>query len=76
MIKGFPCQVSKVSHHKQKHGHAKVHVYGLDIFTGQKKEDFFPASHNVPCPVVKRLELEVVSMEDGFISYIDDEGDI
>ena len=35
MIKGFPCKVIEVSTSKTgKHGHAKVNITGIDIFSG------------------------------------------
>ena len=77
MIKGFPCKVTEISISKTgKHGHAKAHVFGLDIFTGKKYEDVFPTSHNVEAPVIKKTEVEAVSIEDGVLNYMDDEGEI
>ena len=77
MIKGFPCKVTSISVSKTgKHGHAKAHVFGNDIFTGTKKEDVFPSSHNVNIPVVNKLEVDCVSLEDGVINYMNEEGDI
>jgi hypothetical protein len=48
---GFVClfwtQVVEVSTSKTgKHGHAKCHFVGIDIFTGKKLEDIVPSSHN------------------------------
>ena len=77
IIKEFPCKITEISISKTgKHGHAKAHVFGNDIFTGKKYEDVFPTSHNVDAPVVNKAEVEVVSIEDGFINYMDDEGEI
>ena len=78
IIKEKPCKVSKISISKTgKHGHAKAHVYGNDIFTGKKYEDVYPASHNVSCPFVKKFDGELVDIdEDGLASYMDEEGEI
>ena len=77
MIKGFPCKVTDISVSKTgKHGHAKAHVFGNDVFTGKKYEDVFPTSHNVEAPVITKSEVEVVAIDDGTLEYMDDEGEI
>merc|ERR1712062_539140 len=40
MIKDRPCKIVEMSTSKTgKHGHAKVHMVGIDIFTGKKLDD-------------------------------------
>ncbi|GMG13810.1 unnamed protein product [Aspergillus oryzae var. brunneus] len=62
VIKGRPCKIVDMSTSKTgKHGHAKVHLVALDIFTGKKLEDLSPSTHNMDVPVVKRTEYQLVS---------------
>lgn len=60
MIKGRPCKIVEMSTSKTgKHGHAKVHMVALDIFTGKKLEDICPSTHNMEVPIVKKREYMV-----------------
>jgi translation initiation factor 5A len=62
VIKNRPCKIVDMSTSKTgKHGHAKVHLVALDIFTGKKLEDLCPSTHNMDVPVVKRSEYTLVS---------------
>jgi len=76
MIKGRPCKIVEMSTSKTgKHGHAKVHMVALDIFTGKKLEDICPSTHNMNVPNVTRQDYQIVDItDDGFASLIDDEG--
>jgi translation initiation factor 5A len=76
MIKGKPCKIVESSTSKTgKHGHAKVHMVGIDIFSGKKYEDICPSTHNMDVPIVLRKEFEVNYVdEEGFASCMDDEG--
>ena len=75
-MKEFPCKVSDIATSKTgKHGHAKAHIVGYDIFTGKKYEDIFPSSHNVDVPFIKRSEVDLIAIaKDGTITYTDENG--
>ncbi|KAF9238378.1 initiation factor 5a [Melanogaster broomeanus] len=70
VIKGRPCKIVDMSTSKTgKHGHAKVHLVAIDIFTGKKLEDICPSTHNMDVPNVKRNEYAVLNIEDdGFLT--------
>merc|ERR1712198_13445 len=75
-IKGRPCKIVEMSTSKTgKHGHAKVHLVGIDIFTGKKLEDICPSTHNMLVPNVLRKEYQVISFDDGYFTLMDDGGD-
>ena len=71
VLKGRPCKVVDMSTSKTgKHGHAKVNLVGIDIFTGKKYEDMSPSTHNMDVPYVHRSELPVLNIDDGFLSLM------
>jgi translation initiation factor 5A len=77
MLKGHPCKVVDYSTSKTgKHGHAKAHIVGIDIFTGKKCEDLCPTSHNMSEPIVKKFEYTVMDVSDeGALSLLTAEGE-
>lgn len=61
VIKSRPCKIVDMSTSKTgKHGHAKVHLVALDIFTGKKLEELCPSTHNMDVPNVSRKEYQLV----------------
>ncbi|XP_033763641.1 eukaryotic translation initiation factor 5A-1-like [Pecten maximus] len=80
VIKEHPCKIVEMATSKTgKHGHAKVHLTGIDIFTQKKYEDICPSTHNMNVPVVSRHDLQVVDVsrdEYGYMSLMNDNGEL
>jgi len=78
VIKSRPCKIVEMSTSKTgKHGHAKVHLVAIDIFTGKKLEDLCPSTHNMDVPVVNRQEYQLLDItDDGFLNLMSDDGSL
>ncbi|KAF2628980.1 translation initiation factor eIF-5A [Macroventuria anomochaeta] len=76
VIKNRPCKIVEMTTSKTgKHGHAKVHLVAIDIFTSKKLEELCPSTHNMNVPNVRRQEYLLVDVsEDGFLSLMSDDG--
>lgn len=66
-----PCKIVEMSTSKTgKHGHAKVHLVAVDIFTGKKYEDLCPSTHNMYVPVVNRVEAQLIDIDEDHLSLL------
>ncbi|KZP30115.1 initiation factor 5a (eif-5a) [Athelia psychrophila] len=75
VISGRPTKIVDMSTSKTgKHGHAKVKLVALDIFTQRKYEDISPSTHNMDVPHVRRNEFQLVDIDDGFLNLMDGDG--
>lgn len=75
VLKGRPCKIVDMTTSKTgKHGHAKVHLVGIDIFSGKKYEDLSPSTHNMDVPNVRRQEYALLDIDEGFMSLMTNDG--
>jgi len=75
VIKSRPCKIVDMSTSKTgKHGHAKVNLVAIDIFTNRKYEDISPSTHNMDVPHVRRNEYQLVNIDDGFLNLMNADG--
>ncbi len=76
VIKQRPCKIVDMSTSKTgKHGHAKVHLVAIDLFTGKKLEDLSPSTHNMEVPNVSRVEYTLLDIDDGYLNLFTADGD-
>ncbi len=70
-----PCKIVELSISKPgKHGHAKLSILAVDVFTGKKYEHVAPAQSNVDVPNIRKHEFLLLDVShDGFLSLFGSE---
>ena len=77
MFKNRPCKIVNLTKSKTgKHGHAKIHLLGLDLFTGKQYEDIVHSTENMEAPKLTQTDFIVVDIVDGYLSLTGDAGEI
>lgn len=75
LLKENPCKIIEISISKTgKHGHAKAHLVGIDIFTKKKCEDLSPTSHPMQRVLVKNKKYQFCGFDEGFLILMDESG--
>lgn len=75
ILKDRPCKVVEIlTSSPGKHGHAKLHLVGLDLFTSKRYEDIRPVSHKLQVPLVSKTDYQLVDITDGFLGLLNEEG--
>uniref|UniRef100_A0A0B6ZCQ5 Eukaryotic translation initiation factor 5A n=1 Tax=Arion vulgaris TaxID=1028688 RepID=A0A0B6ZCQ5_9EUPU len=73
-IKDRPCRIVDIHSSKVgKHGHCKVTITGLDLFTDKRYQTVNPSSHTMDVPVVARTDYILVDIGQ-YMSLMDDKG--
>jgi translation initiation factor 5A len=76
-IQGHACKITDLDVAQPgKHGHSKVSITAVDVFSGKTRMDAAPTSHNVMVPFVTTAMYQLLDIgRDGELSLMDDEGE-
>jgi translation initiation factor 5A len=83
IINSRPCKIVELTKAKSgKHGVAKAHFYGIDIFTNRKYVSMCSTGHNVYVPEIVKKDYQVSNVKcdnvidlDGIVEVLDDKGE-
>jgi len=75
-MKGRPCKIVEMSKSKPgKHGAAKIHLVGIDIFTAKKYDEICPSTHQMEVPEVSRYEQILIDIAaDEYLTLMSEDG--
>eukprot|EP00466_Bigelowiella_natans_P021614 jgi/Bigna1/56755/estExt_Genewise1Plus.C_1190011 len=78
LLKDKPCRVSENAVSKVgKHGAAKCHIIGIDVFTGKKVEEVCPGHTMMKVPSMKKTDYQLIDVgEDGTLSLMDENNEL
>lgn len=76
-INGHACKITDLDVAQPgKHGHSKVSITAVDVFSGKTRMDAAPTSHNVAVPFVATTMYTLLDIgRNGELSLMDDEGE-
>ena len=71
------CRITELTKAKTgKHGSAKAHFKGIDIFTDRKYEFHATTSDKIDVPEIIKNEYQLIDIDNETVSYLDNEGNI
>jgi translation initiation factor 5A len=75
-IQDHPCKIADITTCLTgKRGHTKANIIGFDIFTGKRFEEVAPTNQNLPSPVVKTTQYQLIDIsEEGQLTLLGHEG--